>query len=260
VFVTLTVLALLAYLAAAVLFFAGLSTERSRLGAAALWALGVGLFAQVLALVWGLGEAGTGPLYAMPGGLAPLSALLVGGYLALDRAYHVRPVGTLVAPLAAISLVVVLTGQTGVTVGAGGLDVLLKVHVTLAFIGTVAFALAFVMALAYTAQDHQLRNKHFGVLFRRLPALDRLDETSYRCILVGFPIYTTAILLGFVRAFQRDDSFTQANIVLALVTWLLYGLVLQARLTAGWRGRKAALMTVAGFLTAAGVVVFYVVR
>jgi ABC-type uncharacterized transport system permease subunit len=260
VFVTLTVIALLAYLGAAGLFLAGLSTERSRLAAYGLFGLAVGLGVQLLAMLWSVGEAGVGSLFAMPGGLAPLSALLVGGYLALDRVYHVRPVGSLVAPLAAIGLAVVLFGATDVSVGEEGLDVLLKVHVSLAFIGTVAFALAFVLALAYTAQDRQLRNKNFGVLFRRLPALDRLDAGSYRCIAVGFPIYTVAILLGFVRSFQQDDSFTQANIVLALVTWLLYGLVLQARITAGWRGRKASLMTIVGFLTAAGVIVFYVVR
>ena len=47
---------------------------------------------------------------------------------------------------------------------------------------------------------------------------------------------------------------------LATVTWLLYGGLLVARVTAGWRGRKAALVTLAGFGTAMAVLLIYFLR
>jgi ABC-type uncharacterized transport system permease subunit len=50
------------------------------------------------------------------------------------------------------------------------------------------------------------------------------------------------------------------RVVLGYATWLLIALVLLLRAAAGWRGRRAAYGTIAGFVCAAAVIVVYLVR
>jgi ABC-type uncharacterized transport system permease subunit len=47
---------------------------------------------------------------------------------------------------------------------------------------------------------------------------------------------------------------------IATVAWLLYAALLLARVTAGLRGRRAALMTLAGFATSMIVLIIYFLR
>jgi ABC-type uncharacterized transport system permease subunit len=259
VLIALTSSALLAYLAAAFFFLSGLTRKRRAVSLAGLTATWIGAVLQLAAIIGQAVTGGGSGLLAMPNGLTLVAFLLVVGYLALERIYRVREVGMLVTPLAVIALAVQLLSHPELAPAHTGSDSLLKFHVMLAFVGTALFALAFFLAILYSVQDRQLREKKFGALYRSLPALNSLDTVGFRCISIGFPVYTAAILLGFVSA-TRVGLWNSPSMVLALVTWLLFGLVLQARLTAGWRGRKAALITIAGFLAAVGVVIVYVVR
>ena len=256
--IALTLSALSAYLAAAFFFLSGLSRSHPRASLVGLTAVWVGAGLQLVAIIGQAVTGSGGNLLAMPAGLSLVAFLLVVGYLVLERLYNVRHIGMLVTPLAVIALGVQLLSRS-VMEPPSGLDPLLKTHIMLAFIGTAFFALAFFLAVLYSVQDRQLREKNFGALYRALPALNSLDTVGFRCISIGFPIYTVAILLGFVSA-TRVGLWNSPSMVLALLTWLVFGLVVQARLTAGWRGRKAALITIAGFLAAVGVVIVYVVR
>jgi ABC-type transport system involved in cytochrome c biogenesis permease subunit len=79
--------------------------------------------------------------------------------------------------------------------------------------------------------------------------LDFLDGLSHRTLLVGFPLLTAGLITGALQAQAAWGRFltwdpTQA---LSLITWVMYAGLLQARLTAGWRGRKAALLAIVGF-------------
>ncbi len=213
--------------------------------------------AAINLLALGVGIASEGrSLLAMPRGLLWVTLLPVIGYLLLSRRYAIAPLGALVAPTAVLLLAAVaLSGPVRVSEPLmGGI---LPVHVTLAFIGTSAFALAFFGALLYAVQAYQLKHKRFGRLFRALPPLHELDDASFRCVAVGFPVYTAAILLGVVFWMAQGGANRYTGYALASTSWLIYGIVLQARLTAGWRGPRAAALTAVGFLAAAGVVIAY---
>jgi len=47
---------------------------------------------------------------------------------------------------------------------------------------------------------------------------------------------------------------------LAAVTWLAYAALLIARSVYGWRGRRAAILTLQGFASALAVLLIYLVR
>ena len=127
----------------------------------------------------------------------------------------------------------------------------LGIHTLLAFLGDAAFAMAFGIGIMYLIQEHHLKTKRLGGLFQRLPNLQILDEINYRLVTLGFPLLTLAIITGAVWAESAWGSYWRwdPKEVWSLITWLIYALVLHARLTAGWRGRKAAILSIIGFVS-----------
>ncbi len=126
----------------------------------------------------------------------------------------------------------------------------LPVHTILAFTGNASFALAFVISIMYLVQEHYLKSKHPKGLFTKLPSLQNLDEINYRLITIGFPLLTFAIITGIIWSDTTFGTYWRwdPKETWSLITWFTYALLLHARLVAGWRGRKAAYLSIAGFL------------
>ena len=122
-------------------------------------------------------------------------------------------------------------------------------HVIVILIGDASFALACGVGLLYIIQEHAIKAKHHGFFFKRLPSLELLDATGYACIVVGFSMLTIGLITGFVYAKSVWGSFWSwdPKEVWSVIAWLLYAALLHGRLTLGWRGRKAAIMSVIGF-------------
>ena len=142
-----------------------------------------------------------------------------------------------------------------------GLGTLGRIHISLATLGVAIFALATALAAIYLLEDRNLKRKRFdGILFRRGVALESLDLLAHRLVLVGFPIFTVALMLGVIWVSQRASGFDRLEYPLALVTWLSFAGLIVARTTHGWRGRRAALLTVVGFVAAVLVFAIYFAR
>ena len=125
----------------------------------------------------------------------------------------------------------------------------LGIHTVLAFMGDAAFAMAFGIGLMYLIQEHYVKSKHIGGLFRKLPSLQTLDEINYRLITIGFPFLTLAIITGALWAESAWGSYWRwdPKEVWSLITWFIYASVLHVRLTVGWRGKRAAILSIIGF-------------
>ena len=126
----------------------------------------------------------------------------------------------------------------------------LPVHIALAFLGNAAFVVAGMVATVYLAKDGRLRQK--GSRRRPglggLPALELLDRMSVRLIELGFPLMTLAIVSGAMYGREVWGTWWKWELrnVLSVMVWVLFALLLHFRITIGWRGRKAALLTVFG--------------
>lgn len=125
----------------------------------------------------------------------------------------------------------------------------LGIHTVLAFTGDAAFAMAFGIGIMYLVQEHYVKSKHLGGLFQRLPSLQILDEINYRLITLGFPLLTLAIITGALWAESAWGSYWRwdPKEVWSLITWFIYAVVLHVRLIAGWKGKRAAILSVLGF-------------
>ena len=84
-----------------------------------------------------------------------------------------------------------------------------------------------------------------------LPSLAALDRVAYRTAIVAFPVFTFAVIAGAMwaevawgRYWGWDPKETSA-----FVSWVVYAAYLHARATAGWRGSRAAVISVIGFVS-----------
>jgi cytochrome c-type biogenesis protein CcsB len=127
----------------------------------------------------------------------------------------------------------------------------LEIHTVIAFLGNAAFALACGIGVMYLVQEHYVKSKRPAGLFGRLPSLQTLDEMNYRLITLGFLLLTLAIITGVLWAESAWGSYWNWDTreVWSLITWFIYAIVFHARLVAGWRGKRAALLSILGFLT-----------
>jgi cytochrome c-type biogenesis protein CcsB len=122
-------------------------------------------------------------------------------------------------------------------------------HIIAIFIGEASFALACGAGLLYLLQERAIKNKNPGFFFRRLPPLELLDAAGYACIIVGFTMLTVGLITGFVYARAIWGSFWSwdPKEVWSGITWLLYAALIHGRLAIGWRGHRAAVMSIVGF-------------
>jgi cytochrome c-type biogenesis protein CcsB len=125
------------------------------------------------------------------------------------------------------------------------------VHTPLIFLGYAALFISFAGAVMYLIQEKELKSKRPSSIFHRLPALAICDDLSYRSLAIGFPLITLGILSGALWAQSAWGTVWGGDlkILLSLFTWFIYLLLINYRLIGGWRGRKAAYLGIAGFIT-----------
>lgn len=181
--------------------------------------------------------------------------LLVAAYLLIQLKYRLAILGAIIAPLAFLmTLAAFAFGTGGGELPPGLKTYWLPVHVTLAFLGNAVFALAFGVSLMYLLQESYLKRKKMNPVMKRFPSLESLDKLNYVLLVWGFPLMTLGILTGSVWAgiyWGNYWSWDPRQISSGLV-WLFYGVILHGRITAGLRGKKAALLTMVGFAVVIG--------
>ncbi|WP_446009261.1 cytochrome C assembly family protein [Candidatus Electrothrix sp.] len=126
----------------------------------------------------------------------------------------------------------------------------LPVHASVSIIAAAFLTLAAIGGVMYLLQERELKQKRFGFFFSRLPSLDTLDKLNQHCISIGFPLMTVGMLAGYIWARQiwggRPWQWNP-KIVMSVITWLLYAGLMHQRFTLGWRGRRAAGITIIAF-------------
>ncbi|MGC6418777.1 MAG: cytochrome c biogenesis protein CcsA [Bradymonadia bacterium] len=199
------------------------------------YSLCVGLRPWLIVLAWALGAV----------------------FLWLERRYAIAALGSMVAALSTILCVhsIFLESSPDTLLSGPLADWVLWIHISLAFVGVIGFVFAAATSSLYLVVSGRLKNKK--IPGAGLPSLDVLDGLALRSVIVGFPIYTVALLLGSAQAVRAGTGDIKLAYIFAALSWLIYGVVLQARLTAGWRGRNAAMLTIIGCISSLLVVGMY---
>lgn len=125
----------------------------------------------------------------------------------------------------------------------------LLAHVLSILSGYAALLLTAGASFFYLIRERQLKAKRMGVsgLFDRLPPLGTLDSIITKSLAFTFLFITTGVVAGLTWAFIESGTkwISDARIHVALITWLFCLVSVFLRNTAGWRGRKAAFLSLA---------------
>ena len=206
---------------------------------------------------------GYNPLRDLRGALSLTSWLLGAGFLALTHRRRMSVLGTFIAPL---SLCLLLASRVTPQAAPAGGDVtgasraLGNLHIFLSATGVAIFALAAAVGVIYLLQERALKLKQLGRLFRVAPPLTSLDAAGRVLILVGFPLYTLAVVTGVVWSIQLGGGGHHLAHAISLAVWVIFAALIGMRVAVGMRGRKAALLTIVGFIATVVVLLLYMLR
>jgi ABC-type transport system involved in cytochrome c biogenesis permease subunit len=185
--------------------------------------------------------------------------LLTLSYLYLELTTDERAMGVFILPvIAGLQLIPVLS--PGIEKPDPVLDSpWFWVHVSSLLFAYATFGLAGILGLTYVLQFKEIKKKHLGYFYTRLPSLQILDRMNSRATTTGWAFLTLGLIVGVVwtmeaRRLTPDNSNLQAmslddpKIFFAVVTWVVYSFAVAARKMMGWNGRRAAWLSTLGFV------------
>lgn len=242
---------LLVYFASTILYLTSVISRKDNLARYAKYALVGGFILHCLTIFARWLATGITPVASLHESLSFFAFSLVGIFLLFELRYKAAILGASICPMA----LVLMIGSTMAPRQPVAANPILDswwfpIHVSLAFLGHAIFAVAGIAGIMYLLQERMLKSKKFSGLFYRLPSLDVLDSINYKCLTFGFPLMTMGIISGAIWANSAWGGYWRwdPKETWALITWFLYAALLHGRLTVGWRGRRAAIFAIIGFL------------
>ena len=179
--------------------------------------------------------------------LSMCAFLVVVAYLGVHFRYKLESLSVFIFPLVFVMSLVATFGNP-VTAFSSPIvrSAWLTLHIVLFLLGFAALLFTAVASGLYLFQERELKSKKPNRFHYRLPALGTLDELISKFMGVGFVFITLAVIAGSTWAFLalQGDWIRQPKIAISFLTWGAYLAMVCLRITAGWRGRKAALMTI----------------
>jgi len=214
------------------------------------WILVTGFAFHTIFLGYGYYSMGTAPVLDLKSALSFFSWSIILVYLLFQMKFRLMVLGSFVAPFAAFLMI--LSSAMPWTQGPVKpifKNLWLTVHVGTIFIGNGLFAIAFLAAVMYLLQERQIKRKRLGSFYSRLPSLATLDGINSYSLMYGFPFLTIGMITGSIYAQYALGTYWQwdPKEVWSLITWLFYAALLHERLAVGWRGRRAAIMSIICF-------------
>lgn len=195
--------------------------------------------------------AGYAPWSNMFGFALTATALIVGVFLLVQLWLDIRFLGVYVVGFGLIFLGV---GTVNFYVDVVPLPPALQsswlvIHVFVAILGTAFFAIGAGLSLVQLVQSRREDSGKGPRFLTTLPSSERLENSAYRVILIGFVFWTFTLIAGAVwaeRAWGRYWGWDTKE-VWTFIIWTLYAGYIHARATRGWRGARSAYLAIVGF-------------
>ena len=190
--------------------------------------------------------------------LDPLAALSLGDVLALVALViavtaivmalrpRLRGMAALLLLTAAVLEAAFSEGARQFSIGRPGWE--LAFHVAMATTAFAFLTIGAVLAVAQVVVDRKLRSRQPLGWLKILTPIESVESGCFHSIQAGFAVLTLALVTG---AFFIENLFAQHlvhKVVLAIIAWLVFGILLFGRWRFGWRGRQALRWTLAGYL------------
>jgi ABC-type transport system involved in cytochrome c biogenesis permease subunit len=246
----------LAFYTAALVAYAWHFAERQPVwGRTATTLLGAGALAHTFLIGMLTMEAGHVPVSNASTAISMFVCLLALAYLYTEMTTDERAMGAFIMPLV-VALQSIPAFNPRVEERAEVLQgPLFGIHVSSLLFAYASFALACVIGITYVLLFKEIKAKHLGFFYTRLPSLQVLDSMNQRAIVVGWVFLTIGLLVGAIWAGQAPGydpriqamSLADPKIFVALVCWAVYSFEAFAARRIGWGGRRTAYLSALGF-------------
>jgi ABC-type transport system involved in cytochrome c biogenesis permease subunit len=204
-------------------------------------------------------EEGHVPLAGATSAISTFVWLLGLAYLYTEMTTDERAMGVFVLPLL-VALQSIRALRPGIEHPAAVLQgPLFSVHVLSLLFAYASFALACVIGITYVLLFKEIKAKHLGFFYARLPSLQVLDRMNQVVIVIGWVFLTVGIAVGAIWAAQAQGGYSAGDprvqamnlqdpkIFVALICWFVYSFELFAARRIGWGGRRTAYLSAVGF-------------
>jgi ABC-type transport system involved in cytochrome c biogenesis permease subunit len=250
-------LPLLLYVAASVAYGVHFARRDRTSGRIATATLATAALAHTFVIGMQTMQVGHVPLVGTTAAISAFVWLLVLSYLYTELTTDERAMGVFIVPLAAaLQVIPAVSGRVAERPPVLE-SPLFAVHVTSLLVAYASFGLACVIGITYVLLFKEIKAKHLGVFYARLPALHVLDAMNVRAVTIGWIFLTVGVIVGGIWMAQAQPasedprlaamSLLDPKIFIALVCWAVYSFELVARRTIGWTGRRAAWLSAIGF-------------
>lgn len=252
------IIPLILYAAATVAYGLHFARRQPAMGRTATTLLVAGALAHTFIIGMLTVRSGHIPVAGASPAISTFVWLLALAYLYTEFTTDERAMGIFILPLI-VALQIIPAVNPGVEDRAAVLQSSwFGVHVSSLLFADASFALACVIGVTYMLLFKEIKAKHLGIFYSRLPSLQVLDTMNRRAIAVGWVFLTIGVVVGAIwaaqaRAIDPNDPRVQAmslgdpKIFVAVVCWVVYSFEVAVTRFAGWNGRRAAWLSIVGF-------------
>jgi ABC-type uncharacterized transport system permease subunit len=204
-------------------------------------------------------EVGQVPMAGATSAISTFVWLLALSYLYTEMTTDERAMGVFILPLLVALQTIPALRPNVIDRPAVLQGPLFGVHVSSLLFAYASFALACVIGITYVLLFKEIKAKHLGFFYARLPSLQVLDRMNQRAIVIGWAFLTVGLIVGAIWAAQArggngaGDPRVQAmslldpKIFAAVACWFVYSFELFAARRIGWGGRRSAYLSALGF-------------
>jgi ABC-type uncharacterized transport system permease subunit len=257
---SMNIVPLVLYLIAGVVYAVHFVGRSRPVGRAATTLLIVGALSHTFVIGMQTMQAGHVPFAGTTQAISTFVWLLALSYLYVELATDEHAMGVFIVPLLVV-LQAIPAFQPGPEARVATVleSPWFGVHVSSLLFAYASFALACVIGITYVLLFKEIKAKHLGFFYARLPSLEVLDKMNLRAVAIGWIFLTVGVLVGWVWASQARTateldprvqamSLQDPKIFVALLCWAVYSFELYAQRAIGWRGRRAAWLSAVGFI------------
>ena len=171
------------YLSSTAAYVAYLLRQKDYIYKTGFYILFAGFLCHSVLIGYDFAKTGRFPVHNLQETLLLAGWAVAGVFLIFQYKFNLKILGIYAAPLASIIMIAASQlSETAVPVkNIIFSNFWIILHVMLILMGEAAFALACGVGILYLLQEHAIKTKNHGFLFKRLPSLELLDNTGYGC-------------------------------------------------------------------------------
>jgi len=243
-----------AYAASSIAYIFAFLTRREKVGRWGSFLLYAAVAAHSLWLVLERVQLGHLPMVSACNAISFVAWGIAMAYIVIELLIGQRVFGPFVTPVAfvfqAVSTGFLFAGPPPGPLAGILRSVWFEIHVGTALFSYCAFAIAFAAGLMHVLLFHELRLKHLGFFFDRMPPLEDLERVNRHAVALGFLFLTIGIGSGVIWSLRVPSGavLLDAKEISAVIVWLLYAANVHTRSRLGWRGQRTAIFSVVNFV------------